>query len=90
MEMRNEKEVITRMMNLGGEARRLTYKNRLDNGNDAETQTQCKEVKNDVVHYGRCSHPGSDSKRTDQNSQCPEGRSNRNGGGITWAGSLPD
>ena len=36
MEMRNEKEVITRMMNLGGEARRLTYKNRLDNGNDAE------------------------------------------------------
>ena len=91
MEMRNEKEVITRMMNLWGEVRRLTQDNRLDNGNDAETQTQFKEVKNDVVHYGRCSHLGSDSKRTDQNSQQRlEGRSNRNGGGITWAGSLPD
>ena len=44
MEMRNEKEVITRMMNLWGEARRLTQDNRLDNGNDAETQTQFKEM----------------------------------------------
>ena len=45
MEMRNEKEVITRMMNLGGEARRLTYKNRLDNGNNAENNPKTRRKK---------------------------------------------
>jgi len=62
-----------------------------DNGNDAETKTQCKEVKNDVVHYGRCSHPGSDSKRINQNSQQrPEGSEHRIGGGVKWAGLPQD
>ena len=45
MEMRNEKEVITRMMNLGGEARRLTCCITPGNGGNAGNKLNDKEKK---------------------------------------------
>ena len=45
MEMRNEKEVITRMMNLSGEARRLTCCITPGNGGNAGNKLNNKEKK---------------------------------------------